>query len=101
MGCDKGGRNKKFEIGYILIAFINAAITIGVALHSRIWSIRFEGRPLSIELKWSRFTVIMLVIFILVIVLYVYARDQFSNANKVLTYIGLIMSYIFCFICAD
>jgi len=52
MGCDKGGRNKKFEIGYIFAAFINAAITIGVALHSRIWSIRFAGRPLSIELKW-------------------------------------------------
>lgn len=48
LGCDKGGRNKKFEIGYIVIAVLNAAITIGVALHSRIWSIRYLGRPISI-----------------------------------------------------
>lgn len=48
LGCDKGGRNKKFQIGYIIIAIMNAAITIGVALHSRIWSIRYLGRPISI-----------------------------------------------------
>lgn len=60
--CDKGGRRKVFELGYILIAGINAIITIGVALHSKIWSIRFNKRPISIELKWTRFLFLIAII---------------------------------------
>lgn len=42
LNCDRYNRHKKFEYGYLLIGLINAAITIGVAMHSRIWSIRFN-----------------------------------------------------------
>lgn len=75
VGCDKGGRNKKFEIGYIIITIINAAITIGVALHSKIWSIRYQNRLLSIELKWYRFLIMILVVYALIAVLYIYASE--------------------------
>ena len=42
LNCDRYNRHKKFEYGYLLIGLINAAITIGVAMHSRIWSIRIN-----------------------------------------------------------
>jgi hypothetical protein len=70
MGCDLGGRNELFEYGYIFIAFINAAITIGVALYSRIWSIRLNGRPLSIELTWFWFAIILGFISVLFVMFY-------------------------------
>jgi hypothetical protein len=70
MGCDKGGRNKQFEFGYIIIALINAAITIGVALYSKIWSIRYKGKPLSIELSWFWFVIILGIVIISSIVFF-------------------------------
>lgn len=84
-----------------MIALINAAITIGVALHSHIWSIRYAGRSLSLELKWHRFLIIMLAITAIGIAIYFYAADQFKNANQLLNYFGLVVAYIFSFICCD
>lgn len=43
----------------------------------------------------------MLVILVLAVIIYVYAKKQFDNANKFLTVIGLVLAYICCFICAD
>ena len=101
INCDHGGRNKKFEYGYMVIAFINAAITIGVAMHSRIWSIRYNQRPLSIELKWPRFLIGMLAIVAMGSAIFLYAKDQFINANKILKYSGLAVAYFYAFICSD
>ena len=101
MDCDQGGRHKKFEFGYLLISLLNAAVIIGVALHSRIWSIRYKCYPLAIELKWNRFLIFILLSCSVGAGLYFYARDQFKNANIVIRYIGLVISLFFCFICAD
>lgn len=39
LNCDPGNRHKPFEYGYLILSIINAAIIIGVAMHSHIWSI--------------------------------------------------------------
>ena len=101
MNCDKGGRHKKFEIGYLLISLFNSAIIVGVALHSRIWSIRYKHYPLAIELKWQRFLIFLMISLSIGAGLYFYAADQFKNANIVLRYIGLFISLFFSFVCWD
>jgi len=40
LNCDPDTRHKQFEYGYLIISLINAAITIGVAMHSYVWSIK-------------------------------------------------------------
>ena len=51
--CDVGGRHKNFEWGYVIIMIINSVIMIGVALHSRIWSITLAGNnALGIPIRW-------------------------------------------------
>lgn len=80
---------------------INAAITIGVALHSKIWSIRIQNRLLSIELKWYRFLIMIVIVYLLILVLYIYASEQFNGSNKILGYLGIVVAYIFTFICVD
>ena len=101
LNCDKGGRHKKFEVGYLIISFINTAIIIGVALHSRIWSLRYNMYPIAIELKWHRFLIFMLVGIAIATGFYIMAADQFKNANIGAMYVGLIISLFFSFICWD
>ena len=101
MNCDFGGRDKKFEWGYLLISAMNSVIIIGVALHSRIWSIRYKRYALAIELKWHRFLIFILVVAAIVLALYIYASNQFKNANIALRYLGLVVAWVFCFICWD
>lgn len=43
----------------------------------------------------------MIIILCIGIALYIYAADQFKNANSMMKYIGLILAYISTFICAD
>lgn len=101
LNCDKGGKKKVFEIGYILLTVLNAAITIGVALHSKIWSIRYQRRPLSIELKWYRFFFIILVIGLLGTFLFFFSATQFEWANIVLKGAGLFVGFVYTFICSN
>lgn len=43
----------------------------------------------------------MSVIIVFGIIIYFYAADQFMNSNLILRYVGLVVSLIFTFICAD
>ncbi len=85
-----------------MIGLINAALTIGVALHSRIWSIKFNEKPLRIQLSWKKFAIIMVILVIVGLTLFFIARindQEFKQANVVLKYIGLVVSFVFTFIC--
>lgn len=44
---------------------------------------------------------LMLTMIAVGIALYLYAGDQFKNANLTIKYIGLVVAYAFSFICAD
>lgn len=101
VNCDKGGKKKVFEIGYLLITVLNAAITIGVALHSKIWSIRYQRKPLSIQLKWNRFFFLILVIGLLGTFLFFYSATQFEWANIILKGAGLFVGFVYTFICSN
>ena len=102
MNCDDDNRHKKFEFGYFLIAVLNAIIIIGVALYSRIWSIRYNGHPLTIELNWKRFLVLTIILIALSIALFVFAKNnEFLAANSIIQYVGLFLSLFFVFICFD
>ena len=102
MNCDEDNRHKKFEFGYFLIAILNAIIIIGVALYSSIWSIRYKGHPLIIELNWKRFLVLTVILIALSITLFVIAKNnEFLVANSIIRYAGLVISLFFVFICFD
>ena len=55
---------------------MNAAIIIGVALFSKVWSIRYSGRIISLELKWYRYLFFTVVLFAISIALYFFAKDE-------------------------
>lgn len=44
-----------------MLAIVNAAVIVGVAMRTRLWSIKWRGRCLSMELKWHRFLILMIV----------------------------------------
>jgi hypothetical protein len=46
--CDPGVRHKKFEYGYLLLSLLDAAILVGVAMHSHVWSLTPGGKPLRV-----------------------------------------------------
>lgn len=101
VNCDKYNRHKKFEYGYLLVGLINAAITIGVAMHSRIWSIRFNEKPLRILLTWKLFLLIMIILIVVGITFYLVASKEFKMANNIIKYLGIVVALVFTFICMN
>lgn len=48
-----------------MLAIVNAAVIVGVAMRTRLWSIKWRGRCLSMELKWHRFLILMIVLVVI------------------------------------
>lgn len=68
---------------------INSIIMTGVALHSRIWSIRFKNKALGVPVRWIWLTVFsVLVVGIGAIVMYV---DSKSKKGYLFTYVIMIL----------
>ncbi len=65
----------------MIIGLINAAITIGVAMHSRIWSIKINDKPLRILLTWKLFMLITVILLVVGVTFYFVAKEEFKLAN--------------------
>jgi hypothetical protein len=68
-------------------------------MHSHIWSIKYKGLPLAIELKWIPFVVFNIVSVTFLIGLTLLAYKDFSTAFETLRYFGVGVSMFFLFIC--
>lgn len=68
-------------------------------MRSHIWSITWNGIPLSLELKWVPFAVFNVVSVAFFIGLYVFAVNNFSNAFLTLRYFGVGVAAFFVFVC--
>lgn len=87
LDCDSGKRHRNFEWGYVIIMVINSIIMVGVALHSRIWSIKFtNNRALGIPVKWTWLVILTgIVIALGGVLIYV---DSSSRESKQTQYFG-------------
>ena len=108
--------HKNFEVGYLFIAVICCVIVFLTSLHPRIHSLRIENIPISIEIKWQGYMIIMMMIIGCVGLSYfqrITPRDiyyyglkkdtlvRIAFIHSLLRHIGLITSTIFVFICCN
>ena len=78
---------------------LNAIITVSVAKHSKIWSIRYKKNPISIWLSWKRFMAIFFILIGASVGFLYFAGNNLELANSIVKYLGLIASIFFVFIC--
>lgn len=83
----------------MFIALINAAIIIGVAMHSHVWSIRINHRPLRYVLYWKNFLIFSVVGIALIFFLCFLTYKDFWKAFAFIKYFGLVFSIFFVFLC--
>lgn len=88
-------------MGYLFIALINACIIVGVAMHSHVWSIRINQRPLRYVLKWKNFLIFSAVGVGLILSLYFSTYRDLWKSFTVIRYFGIIFSLFFVFICLN
>jgi len=86
-------------MGYLIIAAFNAGILISVAIHSKIYSLKWKGKKLRFYLRWFHAIVFPLTILILVAGFYFFASKNLDYAFKALRYTGIGISAPFLFIC--
>lgn len=101
LDCDPGQRHKTFEYGYLIITAINALILIGVAMNSYIWSIKYKGKLINIELRWRGILAVCIIGVALAGALYIFAFNSFIAAFITLRYVGIVVSTFFIFICLN
>jgi len=82
-----------------MIAALDSAILIGVAFHSRVWSLKWNKRRLRFDLRWFHALIACIVGIILITALYVFAFKDFNSAFKTVRYVGIAISAPFLFIC--
>ena len=77
LNCDPKTRHKLFEYGYLILAALDACILVGVALHSEIWSIKFNGRRLGLTIRWPIVLIALLIMVAVSLILYFSAFRDF------------------------
>lgn len=68
-------------------------------MHSHIWSIRINLRPLRFQLKWMPFLVFSVIGSIAIVLLTRFSANDKNIAFVALRYSGIIISIFFVFIC--
>ena len=101
LNCDPLNRHKAFQLGYLILAGLNAFILIGVAFHSQVWSIKYKGRRLGFRVRWQYVLIICLIVVAISIVLYLAAFKDLQTAFVGLHYFGIVFSGFFIFICLN
>jgi hypothetical protein len=101
LNCDPENRHKQFEVGYLLLSIINAAIIVGVAMHSYAWSIKINLKPLRVPLKWVPFLIFSVAGDAFVIMLLRFSPRDSSTAFDIIRYLGVIVSIPCVFICLN
>lgn len=101
INCDPKNRHKQFEVGYILLAIINAAIIIGVAMYSHVWSIRIHLKPLRLQLQWIPFLIFSILGDIAIILLLKFGFNESGKAFSIIRYFGIIFAIPFTFLCLN
>lgn len=101
LNCDPSNRHKQFEVGYILIAVINGAIIVGVAMYSHVWSIRIDLKPLRFELRWIPFLIFSALGDAAIIILLKLGYNESGKAFLIIRYFGIILSIPFTFLCLN
>ena len=86
-------------MGYLIIAGLDAAILIGVAMHSRVWSLKWGGLRLRLNLRWYYALTACFVAVICIAALYFFAFKDFDSAFKTVRYVGIGLSAPFLFLC--
>lgn len=99
LDCDPENRHKQFEVGYILIAIINTAIIVGVAMFSHVWSIKINLKPLRVQLKWIPFLIFSVAGSVAIILLLKFAFKESGAAFNFIRYGGIVIAIPFTFLC--
>ena len=87
-------------MGYLVISFIDAAILVGVAMHSYAWSIRINLQPLRYQLKWIPFLIFSIIGDVLIIILFGFSASSESTiAFIIIRYLGVVISVPCVFLC--
>ena len=81
------------------MAFINAAVIIGGAMHSYAWSVRIQLKPLRIILKWVPFLIFSVVGDFGIAILLKFATKGTNLAFDMIRYAGVTVSIPCIFIC--
>ena len=101
LNCGPKDRFKQFEIGYLIISVINAIVMAGVAMHSHIWSLKYNERRLKFNLRWFHALAVSLIITLLVFGLYFFAMNYFNEAFLSVRYVGVLISFFFVYLCVN
>lgn len=68
-------------------------------MNSYVWSIKYNGKLINIELRWRQILAICVVGVALAAALYLFAFKDFIAAFITLRYVGIMVSTFFIFIC--